>query len=687
MKRFIYIFIFLALCVSSSLPALADGEWTIYASYHNATKAVKTDSRIFVMANGDLFSYDTEDNSVETYDKTNALNDLGIYDIAYSSTTKQLVVLYNNGNIDLLSVGSDIYESTVNLSDLKNKVVSDKTFNELKVVGSEALISLNSGLVIVDLKKQVFNNFYQFEGKVKNATISSNKIYVNTSSGIFEGDRSLNLLAKNNWKKVSSSPVPFGMTETEKAEVKTLLETVKDKAPDSPIRNYAYKLNMIGDRLLVAGGNWYYPEVEYAGTAMKYEGGKWTAFDETEAIKINGETAYHNVIDIVQDPEDSEHHFLGTKRSGIYEFQDYKLKNHYGSDNSPITSILPNDKYYYCYERVTGLQYDHEGNLWMMNNQCDTIVRILTKDKKWIAYYYDELDGCSLFQQTAFDKRGWAWLVERQRNVPNFYSMLFVINTNGTIGTQSDDKTKRIFTFVNQDYTSYTPNNYYCIKEDLNGAMWIGTSDGLFVAYNPETVFDDNFVISQVKVPRNDGSGYADYLLNGVSINCIAIDGGNRKWIGTTSDGVYLISADGLETIHHFKANNSPLISDNINDIAINGSTGEVFIATDAGLCSYSGDATESAEELDSKTIKVYPNPVRPEYSGDVHITGLATNSNVKIADAGGKLVYEGISNGGRFDWNCCYKNGKKVASGIYYALCTDEEGKKGACAKILIVR
>ena len=188
-------------------------------------------------------------------------------------------------------------------------------------------------------------------------------------------------------------------------------------------------------------------------------------------------------------------------------------------------------------------------------------------------------------------------------------------------------------------------------------------------------------------MPRNDGSGLGDYLLNEVPVKCIAIDGGNRKWIGTANGGVYLISADGLETIHHFTAENSPLISNEINDIAINGETGEVFIATAKGLCSFQGDATDPAASMKSDNLKVFPNPVRPEYQGDVHVTGLMYNSNVKIVSAAGKLVTEGTSVGGEFSWDCCYKTGKRVASGIYYALCTDEEGNDGAVAKILIIK
>ena len=188
-------------------------------------------------------------------------------------------------------------------------------------------------------------------------------------------------------------------------------------------------------------------------------------------------------------------------------------------------------------------------------------------------------------------------------------------------------------------------------------------------------------------MPRNDGSGLGDYFLNEVPVNCIAIDGGNRKWIGTVSNGVYLISADGMETIEHFTASNSPLLDDAINDIAINGKTGEVFIATRSGLCSFYGDATDPETTMSSDLLKVFPNPVRPEYTGKVHITGLMANSVVKIVSAAGKLVTEGISVGGEYSWDCCYNTGRRVSSGIYYALCTDAEGNEGSCAKILIIK
>lgn len=662
--------------------ANADEEWKVYASYHVFTKAVKADSRIFVLANGNLFSYDTEDNLVCTYDKANMLSDVDIYDIAYSSASKQLVVLYSNGNIDIIDMNGNVW----NLPDLKNKSLSDKKLNELKVIDSNAFISINCGLVHIDVAKRYFVNFYNFGYIVSNVNMLDGKIYARTYNGVMEGDLKDNLISIANWKKVSASPVSFGLSQEEKDEAAAMLEKVKDITIDSPVRNISYKLNMQGQRLLVAGGAFSYSGVSYPGTAMMYENDKWSAFDEEKAVELVGRVTYYNVTDVVQDPNDAGHHWLGTARSGIYEFKDMQLVNHYTYDNSPLTTILPNSANKQNYVRVTALNYDHDGNLWMCNNECHTIVRILKKDRTWASIYISSIDSLPTFDHTVFDRRGWAWLVSR-RTAAGKSSGLVIIDTNGTIDDTADDSYKYLSTFTNQNGVRYTPDLYYSVTEDLNGAMWIGCEQGVFMTSAPSQVFSDNFTLTQVVVPRNDGSGLGDYLLGGVPVKCIAIDGGNRKWIGTLSNGVYLVSADGMEIIEHFTASNSPLISDEINDIAINGTTGEVFIATTAGLCSYQGDATDPAASMSSDALKVFPNPVRPEYLGNVHITGLMSNSVVKIVSAAGTLVAEGTSVGGEYSWNCCYATGKRVASGIYYALCTDENGKENACAKILVVK
>jgi hypothetical protein len=311
----------------------------------------------------------------------------------------------------------------------------------------------------------------------------------------------------------------------------------------------------------------------------------------------------------------------------------------------------------------------------------------MKSDGTWKAFYFDEIAGCPTPDHIVFDSNGWAWINSRRSTSLGHRSGVFVFDTNGTLDDTSDDRHKFVGNFSNQDGTPYSPDLFNCITPDLSGAMWFGTSVGLFVSYKPDEVFGQNFYLSQVKVPRNDGTNLADYLLSGVNVKCITIDGGNRKWIGTSGNGVYLVSADGLETIHHFTIDNSPLISNYIYSIAIDGQTGEVFIGTDCGLVSFMGDATDPESEMDDDLLKVYPNPVRPDYQGPITVTGLMFNSNVKIVNAAGRLVYEGTSVGGEFTWDGRLTSGKRAASGIYYVLATDEEGNEGAATKFLIVR
>ena len=202
-----------------------------------------------------------------------------------------------------------------------------------------------------------------------------------------------------------------------------------------------------------------------------------------------------------------------------------------------------------------------------------------------------------------------------------------------------------------------------------------------------QEVGQGSVTFQQVKVPRNDGTDYADYLLSGVSISSIAIDGGNRKWFGTNGAGAFLISADNLEQIHNFTTDNSKLITNQITSIVINQKSGEVFFLSDDGLCSYMSNAIEPAEEMTKDNVWAYPNPVTPDYTGLITVTGLSYDADVKITASNGALIAEGRSNGGMFTWDGCDKNGRRVISGIYYVISATSEGRSGTCCKIAIIR
>ena len=217
--------------------------------------------------------------------------------------------------------------------------------------------------------------------------------------------------------------------------------------------------------------------------------------------------------------------------------------------------------------------------------------------------------------------------------------------------------------------------------------MWVGTSSGLFVIEDVSKVFDKDFQFTQIKINRNDGSGLADYLLNDVSIACISIDAANRKWIGTQTNGVFLISADGQEMINHFTTDDSPLLSNNVQSVAVHPGTGEVVFGTDKGLCSFIGDATSPEEELVKSNVTVFPNPITSDYTGPIAIRGLVNNTEIKILSTGGQLVWNGTSAGGTCLWNGCANNGKFVASGIYHVVANTPEGNKAIVTRIVVVR
>lgn len=452
--------------------------------------------------------------------------------------------------------------------------------------------------------------------------------------------------------------------------------------PDSPIRNYCEFMQFTSDeKLLVAGGNLNYFDITfYDGTLMEYDyvNDSWNNLPEDTVKKVTG-LRYVNMCSIDEDPTEPGHYFASSFGYGIYEFREGKFVNHYSMHNSPIETVVPSNN---RYVRVPMVKFDNEGNLWCINTGVKDIVKILKKDGTWISLHYKPIEYLPTMVEPMIDSRGWLWITSLQGEAGVFCAKL-----NSTPFDTSDDESKVwLNKFTNQDGTSYDIYQVYALTEDHNGKMWVGTNAGLFVIDNPQKFFNDD-TFKQIKVPRNDGTGLADYLLSGTYIKSIKVDGANRKWVGTNDNGLYLISADGLETIHHFTTENSPLPSDCIESIAINGKSGEVFIGTDKGMASYMSDATRAEEKLDENNVYAYPNPVKADYSGVISIVGLTAGCNVKIVDAAGFLMNEGTSQGGKYNWNGRNRRGEKVASGVYYVLTYDSNGDEGVATKILITR
>lgn len=453
-----------------------------------------------------------------------------------------------------------------------------------------------------------------------------------------------------------------------------------------PRRDLCYFMRFEGNRLLIAGGRLDpYDKQHYDGTLMALENGKWTFFQEDGIAEQTG-VPYRDITSVAQDPEDPNHHYASAGGTGLYEFRDFRFVRQLSNHNSPLESSTSSNSPRYV--RIDGVNFDAGGNLWMVNNsQRDTVLRVLRPNGTWKGFYIESIRRAPTCEKTLFDRKGRLWMASRRTtDNPQHESGLLGFDFNGTLDDTGDDDAYYRSSFTNQDGKSYELGGVYALAEDRDGSIWVGTRSGLFIISQPDQWWEQGFYVTQIKVPRNDGTNLADYLLDGLPVTAIAIDGGGQKWIGTESNGLYLVSADGLQVLQHFTTENSPLLSDYIYSIAPHPTTGEVMIGTDQGLCSYQGQATEPATALRESNIKVYPNPVRPEYQGNVRVTGLTDNADVKVTSTNGDVVAGGRSVGGTFVWNVRDRSGGRAAPGIYYIMVSTSDGKKGVAAKVAVI-
>jgi len=225
----------------------------------------------------------------------------------------------------------------------------------------------------------------------------------------------------------------------------------------------------------------------------------------------------------------------------------------------------------------------------------------------------------------------------------------------------------------------------YSVTEDQEGDIWVGTNKGPVVYFNPSGIFAEDAVYGyQPEIPRNDGTSFVDLLLSTEKINTIAVDGANQKWLATEKSGVFLVSPDGKKEIYHFTEENSPLFSNNVQTVAVNDKTGEVFFGTEKGIISFRGRATEGGDDFGK--VYVFPNPVREDYYGEITVTGLAENVNVKITDISGNIVFETTALGGQAIWDGKNFRGDRVQTGVYLVFCTNEDGTKTHVTKLLFI-
>lgn len=653
------------------------GTWRAFMSYYEPQQIIKAGSNtLFVRASNSLYSYHLNDHSITTYDKVNPLSDTYISYIAWSQQAKRLIIVYQNGNIDLM----DLQENVTNISSLYTKTLTEsKTVNNVYIHQQYAYLCMPFGVIKVNIERAEISETYMLNQNIQAVAIDNTSIYARNDQGtVYSALLSTNLIDKSNWNATDTYPAFI----TDTADWDAYIDIVKTLKPDGPYYNQFYESKIVNGKLYTTGGAFRSGQIALnnPGIIQEYDFDTWTIYP----TNINEITGFNymdiNCVDI--DPTDNSR-VMAAGRCGLYEFKNGVLENFYYKENSPLRPVTSSSTGKYLtddYTLVHGIKFDNDGNLWVLNSQANNVNLLeFTKSGQWISHYKNELcykdnTSMSTMRCLLFDSQGLLWFINTHFNSPCIICY-----------DKTTDKVLIYSSFTNQDGTNYENCYPYDIQEDYQGNIWIATNQGPFYIKKEEKG-QSNATLYQEKVPRNDGTNYADYLLSGIHTNGIAIDGGGRKWFATIGNGVFLVSEDNMTQLQHFTAENSPLLSNNVQYISINHSSGEVFFLTDKGLCSYIADATVASDDMQKDNVYAYPNPVEPGYTGLITVVGLSFDADVKILTSSGRLVAQGRSNGGTFTWDGCDQQGKRVASGVYMVAAATSDGNKGIVCKLAII-
>lgn len=647
----------------------AIGDWTIHMAYSEPQQIERVGEQLFVRASNSLYLYNKADQSIQTFNKSTGLNDVTITNIAWNSTAQRLVITYDNSNIDLL----DMQGNVTNVPDLYNKImVGDKTINSITNSGKYAYIATNFGGVKLNVEMAEISESYLLGFGARIIQEGNADIYLRALDWkVYKCHKDDNAQDKANWQVTTSWPdVSLVVDNSAWDENIDIVRTLK---PDGPKYNFFGFLKMHDNKLYTCNGGLWDKKNPAAIQILDIENSEWTTYNNDGVAEKYG-INYQDILTLDIDKSDSRHIMAGSQ-SGLFEFYDGQIVEHYNHKNSSI-SFVPGLEGNPDYEIISSVLFNGQGELLVANSHTKKPISILDRNKKMTTL--DESDNIEHSENLKFmgfgsDNKLWAYSDYWEH--PAIYS--YDLDRN---------KITEYSNFVNQDGIAIT--NVYrcqCISEDNKGNIWVGLDQGLFVI-TPEYKDNPEMGFYQIKVPRDDGTNLADYLLSGTDITAIAIDNANRKWIGTNGNGVYLISADNMVEEKHFTTSNSLLLSDIIQSIAIDNTTGMVYVGTEKGLCSYQSDATPTNEEMNKDNVWAYPNPVTPEYEGMITVVGLSLDADVKITTANGSLVAEGRSSGGSFQWNGKDSRGNRVASGVYMVITAKSDGTKGTVCKISIV-
>ena len=746
-SHFLFLF-FLCFLINPLHSQNKNTAWVDMFSYLKVKNIQASGSRVYAQSENAFFIFDTNSGEIEKFSSINGLTGDKISGFYYHGDLQKLFVFHKGGLIEVVDNQKNVYRSP-ELAYNHFIPVDKKELNDIAVNGNLLYLATKYGISVYNLKKNEFGDTFYFLGnngnlEVKSIAVYNHKIFAATPEGLYYAGINDNLIDTNVWTKIDNTEwrdfavfnqTLLGIKGKEVYEITSqnqnlilsvnenisklhggtylslifshhiesyndnfvllhyynsvdfpddqfsdavysndyvyigtgkhgMLRTPFDRQqytvihPDSPLSNHAYAVDARDGILWLAYGDHtaFNPYPLHKEGLSSYQNKTWVniPYDDFQIsdisfVKIN--------------PANTSEVYFASPKNGLIRVRQNQIDKIFNQNNSPL-QMFGNDGI-----RVYAMDFDSQHNLWVTQIMQPSLLK-LKPDDNW-----ETVDLSNILQTPNQDYHGFSDMkIDADDNI------WFGTDKKGLIGY--NQKTQDL-KFLKSGLQSSAYPLVQTLDIDKDKILWAGNREGLRILPEPQQIFNNvQMEFQPVKVVFND---VVQLLMEGQNITKIRTDGSNNKWITTLGSGVYYFNEDGTQTIYHFTKENSPLPSNDVYDVAIDGSNGMVYFATLKGLIGYKGFATEGSDNMDD--VYAFPNPANEKIHDFVTIRGLIEGVNVKIVDVAGNLVYETIAKGGSIQWNLTAFGKYKVASGVYIALITNDDGTKTQTTKILVIK
>lgn len=727
--------LFVALLCIQCIPAFSRskvGSWKEHYTYLAANKMCEWNGEWVVATPEGLMCYSLSDGTIRLISSLTGLTEKGIVDIGFDAQTQSLIVAYSNGALDILC-----NDKIFSIKDIKTFGVGSNVLKGI-FIGTKIYAYGSFGIAVVDVfRREIRDNFWpldpidskgilslqEYEGRLY-ATIPNALYSIDAQSALMSDPSAWKLEFGGSGISCMLATVSGLFVAVDKTDGTSLLRKYQSgqwsdyytsdikyltlsETPDAVWAMGDSKMQRVHKVSAFLMNEWTSYGKNWPGFAprmlLEKNRKRWIAdsqlglivwdndFERVRPIRPDvlnrlgvdagagslwilgsgqlakiGQNVWQNTYDrsinnavcIKKNPIEDDGFVLGTNNGKLIKWTGLSWDSlRIGAGN------------------ISSLQYDKWNNLWGIRSAADGPI-FVERDGQVV-----RLDISSLANKNAaemhVDTYGIVWAL-----FPNV-GVLAIQATGTSIGNKLPEVDNLRYRLVSAAEMGISGFKIRSIASDQDGVLWLGTTGGVFAVYNAANVFTGTMNANRVLV-KTSIEGQGAYLLETEVVADVLIDGANRKWFATEASGLYLQSANGANSILHFTPENSPLPSQNVQKLCIEPQSGEVFVFTDAGALSYMPDASDAAQTF--AQAKVYPNPVRPEYSGIITVSGLKENTKIRVTDIAGDLCAEGVSNGGIWVWDGKTFHGKRPSTGVYLFFLSDEAGQETKILKLLFV-